>query len=425
MPGRNAQPRAGALRPDRPRYNVGRVRVLKWVSLGFGAILALAVIGVLLIVWFVDPNRFKPRIEAAVRDATGREFALKGDIDLGFFPWLALRAGQGSFGNAPGFGPDPLATWQSAQLGVRLIPLLRGELVIDRVRLSGADVRLVRHADGHGNWEGIGSDAPAEPAGNRRDVSVDGVEIRDSRVSFVDEGTSQRIEVTALDLTTDEIKLGEPFTDTEIEGRLHMDGFAADGVPFRLAVPKAELAKDYASFSVDEFAAKFGGFETEGAVRGELGEKMNLAGSVDTNEFDLSALLRTVGIEPPKTTDPKALGRISARATWAFDAGAIQVDPLALTLDDTKFTGNFRLGAGEDAIGEFLLSGDSLDIARYVPPTDPQSEPFVLPTAQLKALRFRGVIELATARYDDILMKGVTLRLLLDESGLRSESKAP
>ena len=39
----------------------------------------------------------------------------------------------------------------------------------------------------------------------------------------------------------------------------------------------------------------------------------------------------------------------------------------------------------------------------------------------LKSLKFRGVIELEQATLDDIVMKGVTLRLLLDEQGLRSQ----
>ena len=74
-------------------------------------------------------------------------------------------------------------------------------------------------------------------------------------------------------------------------------------------------------------------------------------------------------------------------------------------------------------MGEFALRGDVLDIARYIPPTDPASEPFVLPTAALKALMFRGSVELERATFDDIEMKGVTLRLLLDENGLRSVAK--
>ncbi len=412
------------MRRDRPRYNVGRVRVFKWVSLGFAAIFALAIIGVLLIVWFVDPNRFKPRIEAAVREATGREFTLAGDIDLGFFPWLALRAGNGSFGNAEGFGDEPMVTWQSAQLGVKLFPLIRGDLVVDRVRISGAVLRLVRNTDGRGNWEGIGGDAPPDPDSKSGDLSVDGIEITDSRISFVDEGASRRVEVTELDLETDEIVMGEPFTDTEISGRLHMEGFAAEGVPFRLAVPRAELDEEFTRFDVEEFEIAFGGFEARGGARGSLGDNVSVEGAIETNEFDPRTLLASVGIEPPKTTDPNALRVFATRATWKFDAGAVQIEPLTLTVDDTKFTGNFRRASGDEAIGEFRLSGDSLDIARYVPPTDPDSEPFVLPTSTIKALRFRGVIELAEAKYEDILMKGVTLRLLLDEGGLRSEGKS-
>jgi hypothetical protein len=48
----------------------------------------------------------------------------------------------------------------------------------------------------------------------------------------------------------------------------------------------------------------------------------------------------------------------------------------------------------------------------------------VLPTAALRALKFRGLLELEEATYDDIVMKGVTLRLLLDEQGLRSAPPA-
>jgi AsmA protein len=202
----------------RHRYNVGRVRLrlLKWISLGLGALVALAVIAVLVVIWLVDPNSFKSNIESAVRKATGREFQLVGDIDLDFFPWLALRTGEGQFGNAPGFGAEPMVRWKSAQLGARLLPLLRGRLVADRVMLEGADVRLVRHADGSANWQGIGGDtAPQEAAAEPMELRIDGIEIKDSRVLFVDEMAPRRVEITALNFATDGIAPGEPFTDTE------------------------------------------------------------------------------------------------------------------------------------------------------------------------------------------------------------------
>ena len=208
------------------------MRILKWISLGLAALVLLLVLGIAVVVWVVDPNTFKPRIEAEVKKATGRDFALVGDIELGFFPWLALRTGPGSFGNPPGFPPEPMASWQAAQLGAKLFPLLRGDLVVDRVRLKGADLRLVRRADGHGNWEGIGSSEPPPPPGQKsRHVTVDGVEIEDSRLLFVDQAPpGRRVEIGALHLTTDEIAPDQPFTDTEIAGVLHVDGFVPAGV---------------------------------------------------------------------------------------------------------------------------------------------------------------------------------------------------
>jgi AsmA protein len=399
------------------------VRLIKWVSLGLGALVALVVLGVLVIVWLVDPNSFKPNIEAAVRDNTGREFTLVGDIDLGFFPWLALRTGEGHFGNAPGFPPEPMVTWNSAQLGVKLIPLLGGKLIADRVVLKGADLRLVRRADGVGNWQGLRGTKPVDPNAEALELNIDGIEIDDSRLSFVDESVPRHIEVTAFNLSTDEIAPGKPFTDTEIAGVLHLDGFTPEGVPFRFEVPKASLPEDFASVEVSEFTAAFGGFEARGAVNGSLGETPRLAGKIESNEFDPRALLTSVGIAPPKTTDAQALGKARFAGSWVLDAGAISIDPFTLALDDTHFTGSFHRSAGDSPVGEFALRGDELNISRYIPPTDPASEPFVLPTAALKALMFRGSVELERATLDDIDMKGVTLRLLLDEKGLHNVAK--
>jgi AsmA protein len=383
----------------------------------------LALLGVLVVVWLVDPNVFKPRIEAAVRDATGRDFTLTGEIELGFFPWLALRTGDGRFGNAPGFGPEPMVAWKSAQLGAKLFPLLRGELVAGRVRLEGADVRLVRRADGVANWEGIGGNQPADPHAKPMSLRIDGVAIEDSRISFRDETVPRRIEVTGFKLATDEIAAGEPLTDSEIAGVLHMDGFAPAGVPFRVTVPKVALPADYSSVEAKHFELVFGSFEAQGSVSGTLGEQPRITGTLETNEFDPRALAMSAGIQSPKTTDPKALGKVRFKGGWAFDRGAIAIEPLTLTLDDTHFTGDFRRGAEVDPVGVFSLRGDTLNLSRYLPPPDPDSEPFVLPTAELRALKFRGVVELEQATYDDIVMKGVTLRLLLDEHGLQRESK--
>lgn len=398
------------------------MRLLKWVSLGLGAIVALAVLGVLVIVWFVDPNSFKSNIEDAVREATGRDFRLEGDIDLGFYPWLALRTGKGSFDNPPGFGERPMVTWQQAQVGARLLPLLRGKLVADRVVLAGLDVALVRRADGTANWQGLGGQRPDRAVSEPMELRIDGVRIKDSRVAFVDQAAGRRIEVSALNLTTDGIARGEPLTDTEVSGVLHMPGFAPAGVPFRVQVPEVVAPADFSALEVEEFDLGFGVFEAQGGIKGTLaGQKSQLGGQIETNVFDPRTLLASVGIAAPKTTDANALGKLQVSTTWKYDAGAMLIDPITISVDDTRLTGHFRRGAGPEAIGEFLLRGDRLAIARYVPPPDPDSEPFVLPTAMLKALKLKGALELEEASFGDTSMKGVVLRLVMDEQGLRND----
>lgn len=396
------------------------MRFLKWIAWGLGALVALLLITILVVVWFVDPNSFKPRIEAAVKDATGRDLHLVGDIEIGFFPWLSLQTGEGSFANAPGFGPEPMVTWKRAELGAKLFPLLGGRLVADRVVLEGADVRLLRRADGTANWQGIGGGEPKDPDAEPMEIHIDGVEIIDSRVSFVDETVPRRIEVRKLNLQTDELSPGKPLTDSEMSGVLHMNGFAPEGLPFRIDVPRLQAPADFSSVDVGSFELALGGFEAEGAVSGTLGEKPKISGKLESNVFDPRALLAAVGIDAPKTTDPAALGRIQFAITGEFDDGVVTLDPISLNLDETAFKGRFLRGDGEDRVGEFQLSGDAIDISRYIPPPDPASEPFALPTATLKALKFQGTVKLEQATLAEISMKGVVLRLLLDGQGLRS-----
>ena len=289
-------------------------------------------------------------------------------------------------------------------------------------------MRLVRRADGSAQLAGPAR-RPSPPIPTRKpaELNIDGVEIEDSRLSFVDEGVPRRIEVTALNLTTDEIAPGEPFTDTEIAGVLHMDGFAPAGraVPARGAQGRAARGL-FASVEVPEFTVAFGGFEAEGDVSGTLGEQPKLAGKIETNEFDPARAARPRWASrrrrPPM---PQALGKVQLRGDLGLRRRRHRHRSVLARRSTTRISpAAFSRAAGDDPVGEFALRGDALNIARYIPPTDPASEPFVLPTAALKALKFRGSVELEQATLDDIDMKGVTLRLLLDEQGLRSAAEA-
>src|SRR5476651_2212387 len=100
------------------------MRIGKVVSLGVAGVIALIVIALVAVWLLVNPNDYKPRIAAAVRDATGRDLELTGDIKLALFPWIALELGPASLGNPPGFGEQPFLKFQHAAVRARLLPLL-------------------------------------------------------------------------------------------------------------------------------------------------------------------------------------------------------------------------------------------------------------------------------------------------------------
>src|SRR6202140_3659277 len=91
------------------------------VLAGFAAgIIALIMVG-LLAVWLpANPNDYKGRIAAAVKESTGRELILKGDLKLSVFPWVALELGPASLGNPPGFGEEAFLKFNHASVRINL-----------------------------------------------------------------------------------------------------------------------------------------------------------------------------------------------------------------------------------------------------------------------------------------------------------------
>src|SRR5882757_7132000 len=144
-------------------------KILGFLAGGVIALLAL----VMLMVWLlVNPNHYKTRIAAAVKEATGRDLVLQGDIKLSVFPWIALELGPASLGNPAGFSGEPFVAFRHAAVRAKLLPLIHEQLVINRVEIDGLDVRLQKDAQGKGNWEGFGrsdgqAPAPAATANGR------------------------------------------------------------------------------------------------------------------------------------------------------------------------------------------------------------------------------------------------------------------
>ncbi len=114
------------------------------------AVLALA-IALLLVFW--DWNWFKGPVERIVEAHTGRSLEIGGDLDVDLGRTIVVRAGRLRFGNAPWSKTPRMATAQRVEIGVEFWPLLRREVRLPLLRLTGADLLLERNARGEGNWD--------------------------------------------------------------------------------------------------------------------------------------------------------------------------------------------------------------------------------------------------------------------------------
>jgi AsmA protein len=166
------------------------MRALRIVGIIIGCIVAVLIAAVIALWLIVNPNDYKGRIEAAVRTSTGRDLSLTGNIHLAIFPSIALELGPAMLGNPPGFpSSQPFASLQRVALRVRVLSLLHHQLDVGRIEIDGLDLRLLKNAQGEGNWAMPSGKTAAPAPQNSSSMTlggIGGIVVRNGRVSYQD-----------------------------------------------------------------------------------------------------------------------------------------------------------------------------------------------------------------------------------------------
>src|SRR6266849_5550690 len=126
------------------------MKVLKFVLLSLGGVLALAVLAVVLAIAVFDPNKYKSELSRVVKEKTGRTLAIEGNIRLSFFPSIGVAVGKTSVSEPN--SSRIFAHIDEAKIWLALLPLLSKQIVVDRVTLSGLSVDLVQSKTGKSNF---------------------------------------------------------------------------------------------------------------------------------------------------------------------------------------------------------------------------------------------------------------------------------
>jgi AsmA protein len=373
----------------------------------------LFVIAALLAVWLVvKPNDYKGRIAAAVKESSGRDLNLQGDIKLSLFPWVALELGPASLSNPPGFGNEPFLTFNRAAVRVRLLPLLHEELQVARVELDGLDLRLSKNAAGKGNWESAATvatpQAPAAPEGagsHFKLASIAGVTVTHGRVSFnqytlknidLETGTisekrdipvnmrfdaDRGIQGESVNLTAKFDLEADPATDD-----MRLEAFSVSGtwaragderpMHYEVSVPSLEANLKKQTLAVPDFSLTLSNVHLTGKLAGaQITDDPHLSGSLALQSLVLGEFAPRFGIPLPKTRDPKALSSLSAQMNFNYDGKGATLSDLQFKLDDTTLKGKIELALEPKPAVTFALAADRIDLDRYRPPAGAKPDP--------------------------------------------------
>lgn len=340
--------------------------------------LAIAVVLLLLAVlalpFLINPNQFRPRVEAELSKALAREVRV-GDLKLALFSG-GVTADDLSIADDPAYSRMPFLHTKSLTLGVDVWPFIFSrQLRVTQISLEQPQIDLVQSAAGDWNFSSLGGKATAPahstiPAGSGGlSLSVKLVKIANGRLTFAQQNSKSRARV---------------LENVNVE----LDGFSTNtAFPFKLS---AKLAGG-GDFQLNGTA---GPIDSTDAAQTPAQVKVKLSG------FDLAAagvdtswgLAGRLAIDGDATSNGRSLslsGRLKAEQLKLAKNGSPAREPVefdfALAHDMRKRSGILRRGdvhignAAARLTGTYVAQGESTAVIMNLTGPD-------MPVPQLAAM---------------------------------------
>ncbi|MGK0375306.1 MAG: AsmA protein, partial [Arenicella sp.] len=118
------------------------LKLIKWLAGLFVTLTVVILLAVIIIPKIVDPNDYRDELSALVKNKTGRDLSVSGDLKISVFPWLGVKIQGLSLSQPKGIEGNMLSV-DDAQLRVKLMPLLSNKIEVDTVLLERPIIKLV------------------------------------------------------------------------------------------------------------------------------------------------------------------------------------------------------------------------------------------------------------------------------------------
>jgi len=422
-------------------------KIVKILLSLIAGLVGLFLVGAIALLLFFDPNDFRDDLSATVKEVTGRELIIEGELSVTVFPWLAVEIGRTTLGSAAGHGDEPFVSFEKASLSIELIPLItRQELSVGTIALDGLQANLVVARDGSTNWDDLTSievettGAAPEPDEAVQLLDIAKLRLSDATIRYTDAQSGSRYELTGVTVESDRIVVGEPFdldasfsftaAPYDVAGALTIHGSVTLTESFeQLTVADLGIAGelrglvsqptpfhiDFRSIDVDMAGQTVAPGEIDLGLLGisiaadverfSYADTLQIDAQLRVADFSLKELMQTLDLEVPITADPNAMTTVSFSGNARLGPDALSVHDVTVMLDDTTLRGELGIPMTTSGFLTFDLRADSINLDNYMAPaSEVPVEAGVdkvgnieIPLELIKALKVRGKLSLDEA----------------------------
>ncbi|MEQ8813568.1 MAG: AsmA family protein [Thalassobaculum sp.] len=342
---------------------------MRKLLIGLAVLIVVLVAAVLVVPSLIDWNGYKPEIQAAAREATGRDLQLKGDIALSVLPSPSLSVENVTFANIEGGAVPDMVSLDSLRVHVALMPLLTGNVHVTSVTLIKPTIVLERLADGRANWEFPGSGAPADSGGGQGGtpggggtpaVALDSASIEDGTLVYRDAaaGTEHRIE--ALNATVSANGLKGPF---EVGGALSYQGLP---MTFEASVGQLDAQRPSQVRIVLAAAEKALTATVTGSIDQSAGPAFKGEAAIDAPDLG-KAIERLTGALGEPAPAVGSGQKLALTTKLSGSPEAVELADLAVVLGESRLQGTVAVALADGLTVDAKLSGNRLDLDALMP----------------------------------------------------------
>ena len=343
------------------------------------AVVVVLIAAAVAVPFLLPMETYKQQIEAQVQRATGRALAIEGPLDISVLPRLAVTAEGVRFANVAGSPRPDMVRLKGLQAELKIWPLLRGSVEVDRFVLVEPEFELEIDAAGRPNWaldapEAGGAqqaEAPQQPAtttgqsgGGMRlpitELKLGDIRIENGTLALSDarSGTERRVEAINLDVDLPDLR-----SALAAQGSLVYQGKPVElalAVERPLALAQGGSSPVRVSGKGPDLALTFDGAVDNAATP-------HAAGAIDVNVTSIRALAAWLGQPIAFEGEGLRTFRLSGKLDGA---------PTRIALNDAKLALDAIEGQGEvvvdlsaqvpEVTGRLALG--AVDLNPYLPP---------------------------------------------------------